>query len=456
VTRAYVQLAYLAAASLFILGLRFLSSPRTARLGNSLSMLGMLVAVVVTLLDRRILDYTWIVAGLLAGSAIGAVMGRRVKLTAMPQMVGLLNAFGGGASALVVLAEFLAGPRLAAGPALITGLGMFIGVMTFTGSLSAFGKLQGILRSSPVVFPGQRAVNLLLHLAILAAVVLVGLDPFGRRAEFLYLVLGLSAVLGVTLVLPIGGADMPVIISLLNSYSGLAAAAGGFVLGNAVLIVSGALVGATGLILSTLMCRAMNRSLLNVLFGAAGLAEGPAAEAGRRVTRYTPADAAAMLESADSVIVVPGYGLAVSQAQHVLQEAVSILQARGSQVRYAIHPVAGRMPGHMNVLLAEANVPYELLKDMEEINEEFAGADVVLVVGANDVVNPAAREKGNPLSGMPILQADRARCVLVLKRSLAPGVAGVDNPLFYQEKTMMVFGDAKELLQKVVGQLKAA
>jgi len=453
-----VHLAYLAAASLFILGLRSLSSPRTARLGNLLSMLGMLVAVVVTLLDRRIVDFTWIVAGLVVGSGIGVAMGRLVKMTAMPQMVGLLNAFGGGASALVVLAEFLLNPRMAQAPALITAGGMFIGMMTFTGSLSAFAKLQGILRGAPILFPGQRSVNLLLHLAILAAVVLFGLDLIGFRRELLYLVLILSAVVGITLVLPIGGADMPVIISLLNSYSGLAAAAGGFVLGNTVLIVSGALVGATGIILSTLMCKAMNRSLLNVLFGAvgAGGGEGQAAETGKRVTRYTPTDAAAMLENADSVIVVPGYGLAVSQAQHVLHEVVSILRARGAEVRYAIHPVAGRMPGHMNVLLAEANVPYDLMKDMEEINEEFAAADVVLVVGANDVVNPAAREKGNPLSGMPILQADRARSVLILKRSLAPGFAGVDNPLFYQDKTMMVFGDAKELLQKVVGQLKAA
>jgi NAD(P) transhydrogenase subunit beta len=451
-----VHLAYLAAISLFILGLRFLASPRTARLGNLFSMLGMLVAVVVTLLDRRIVDFTWIVAGLVVGSAIGVVMGRTVKMTAMPQMVGLLNAFGGGASALVVLAEFLANPHPDPAAALITAGGMFIGMMTFTGSVAAFAKLQGILRGSPIVFPGQRAVNLLLHLLILAAVILFGLDLVGFRPELLYLVLVLSAVVGVSLVLPIGGADMPVIISLLNSYSGLAAAAGGFVLDNTVLIVSGALVGATGIILSTLMCQAMNRSLLNVLFGAVGQGEGQTAETGRRVTRYTPADAAAMLESADSVIVVPGYGLAVSQAQHVLHEAVELLRARGAEVRYAIHPVAGRMPGHMNVLLAEANVPYDLLKDMEEINEEFAAADVVLVVGANDVVNPAAREKGNPLSGMPILQADRARSVLILKRSLAPGFAGVDNPLFYQDRTMMVFGDAKELLQKVVGQLKAA
>jgi NAD(P) transhydrogenase subunit beta len=452
-----LHLAYLAAASLFILGLRFLSSPRTARLGNRLSMLGMLVAVVVTLLDRRIVDFTWIAAGLVIGSGIGVAMGRLVKMTAMPQMVGLLNAFGGGASALVVLAEFLANPHPDPAAALITAGGMFIGMMTFTGSVAAFAKLQGILRGSPVVFPGQRALNLLLHLVILAAVILFGLDLVGFRLELLYLVLILSSVVGVTLVLPIGGADMPVIISLLNSYSGLAAAAGGFVLGNTVLIVSGALVGATGIILSTLMCRAMNRSLLNVLFGAVGGGAGAqAADAGKRVTRYTPVDAAAMLEGADSVIVVPGYGLAVSQAQHVLHEAVELLRARGAQVRYAIHPVAGRMPGHMNVLLAEANVPYDLLKDLEEINEEFAAADVVLVVGANDVVNPAAREKGNPLSGMPILQADKARSVLILKRSLAPGFAGVDNPLFYQDRTMMVFGDAKELLQKVVGQLKAA
>jgi NAD(P) transhydrogenase subunit beta len=451
-----INLAYLLSVSLFILGLRSLGSPRTARRGNLLAMSGMLVAVVITLLDRQIVTYTWIIAGVVVGSAIGAVSGRLVRLTAMPQMVAVFNAFGGGASALVVLNQFITVGGLSLSGSITTMLGMYIGMLTFTGSLLAFAKLQGVARSSPITFRGQQAFNLALNLVIVAAIVLFVLGALGHRLELLLGVMGLAAVAGVSVVMPIGGADMPVVIALLNSYSGLAAAASGFVLNNYVLIVSGALVGASGIILTNLMCQAMNRSLGNVLFGAVGQGGGGAAAEHRPVVRYTPADAAAMLENALSVIIVPGYGLAVAQAQYALQEAVQLLRRRGTSVAYAIHPVAGRMPGHMNVLLAEANVPYELLKDMEQINEEFANTDLVLVVGANDVVNPAARQKGNPLSGMPILQVDRAHSVMFIKRSLSPGFAGVENPLFYDEKTMMVFGDAKEILTRITAELKKA
>jgi NAD(P) transhydrogenase subunit beta len=333
-------------------------------------------------------------------------------------------------------------------------LGLFIGMVTLTGSLIAFAKLQELMRGAPIVFKGQTVVNALILALILAGGVFFALNSFGYRLELLLGVLVLSAVLGITLVIPVGGADMPVIIALLNSYSGLAAAAAGFAINNYVLIVSGALVGASGIILTSLMCRAMNRSLGNVLFGAVGAEISAAAGEQRQVIRYTPADAAAMLENAMSVIVVPGYGLAVAQAQYALQEAVELLRKNGTTVNYAIHPVAGRMPGHMNVLLAEASVPYELLKDMEEINEEFGNTDVVLVAGANDVVNPSAREKGNPLSGMPILQADKAQTVIIVKRSLSPGFSGVDNPLFYDPKTLMVFGDAKDVLTKIGVELK--
>jgi NAD(P) transhydrogenase subunit beta len=449
-----IRLAYLVSITLFILGLKYLSSPRTARRGNLLSMMGMLVAIVITLLDRQIVHYSWIVAGMLVGAAVGVIAGRTVKMTAMPQMVALFNAFGGGASALVVLTEFLRRPVPEPAQAVTSALGMFIGVLTFTGSLIAFAKLQGLLRSAPIVFPGQKILNLAVHALILAAGVLFVFQPVGYRFELLLSILVLSAVVGITLVIPIGGADMPVIIALLNSYSGLAAAATGFVINNYVLIVSGALVGASGIILTGLMCKAMNRSLASVLFGAVGAEQDSAGQEKRQVLRYTAADAAAMLENALSVIVVPGYGLAVAQAQYALQETVELLRRRGTAVSYAIHPVAGRMPGHMNVLLAEAKVPYELLKDMEEINEEFANTDVVLVVGANDVINPRAREKGNPLSGMPILQVDKAQTVLIVKRSLSPGFSGVDNPLFYDSKTMMVFGDGKEIMTRVAGELK--
>ncbi|RMD88300.1 MAG: NAD(P)(+) transhydrogenase (Re/Si-specific) subunit beta [Calditrichaeota bacterium] len=448
--------AYLVAAVLFIFGLKLLSSPKTARRGNLLAMLGMLIAVVVTLFDKQILDFTFIIAGLVIGGLIGAVAAKKVQMTAMPQMVALFNGFGGGASALVAISEYV---RLTGDVHvnLITTivLSILIGCVTFTGSVIAYAKLQGIVRGAPIVYAGQHFVNGLILLAIVILGGLVITQPF--QSNFIIGIVVLASVLGVLLVIPIGGADMPVVISLLNSYSGLAAAATGFVLFNNVLIVSGALVGASGLILTNLMCKAMNRSLANVLFAAVGTdgGSGSSAVADKRVTAYTAEDAAVMLESAQSVIIVPGYGLAVAQAQHVLHELATILMDRGIKVRYAIHPVAGRMPGHMNVLLAEANVPYDMLYEMDAINDDFKNTDVALVVGANDVINPAARYKKNsPLYGMPILNVDQAKTVMIIKRSLAPGFAGEDNELFYDPKTMMVFGDAKKMLTEIVQVLK--
>ncbi|MFZ0390777.1 MAG: NAD(P)(+) transhydrogenase (Re/Si-specific) subunit beta [Calditrichia bacterium] len=450
-----INLIYLVSISFFILGLKYLGSPRTARRGNLLSMLAMFIAVVVTLFDQQIVDYSYIIAGILAGSIIGIYAAKKIKMTEMPQMVALFNAFGGGASALVVLAQFSGAPDLLSlNAAITTTLSLFIGVLTFSGSVIAFAKLQGLVKSAPIVFPAHQIINLILHLAIVGLAVWFVINPLPNGMLLLMLILLLSLIVGITLVIPIGGADMPVVIALLNSYSGLAAAATGFVINNYVLIVSGALVGASGLILTNLMCKAMNRSLTNVLFGAVGQESESTATGKRPVTRYTPMDAVMMMENARSVIVVPGYGLAVAQAQYALQDLVELLRQNGTDVLYAIHPVAGRMPGHMNVLLAEANVPYDLLKDMEEINDEFQNTDMVLVVGANDVVNPAAREKGNPLSGMPILDVDKAESLVIIKRSLSPGFAGVDNELFYDQKTMMVFGDAKEMLLKMVGNLK--
>ncbi len=452
-----INLAYLVSISFFILGLKFLSSPRTARRGNLLSMTGMFIAVVVTLLDKQIVHYGYIFAGIILGSAIGAYAARKVQMTAMPQMVAIFNAFGGIASALVVLAQFQMHPNeTAVSTNLTIAITLFIGMLTFTGSVLAFAKLQGLVKSAPILFPGQKFFNALVHLVIVGLAVYFVWNPALTGMNVLLAIFLLSGVVGLTLVMPIGGADMPVVIALLNSYSGLAAAASGFVINNNVLIVSGALVGASGLILTNLMCKAMNRSLTNVLFAAVGQqSEVDKLAEAKNVTRYTPLDAAMMLENAQSVIIVPGYGLAVAQAQYALQEAVEMLRAKGINVLYAIHPVAGRMPGHMNVLLAEANVPYDLLKDLDEINEEFKNTDVVLVVGANDVVNPMAREKGNPLSGMPILNVDQARTVIIIKRSLSPGFAGVDNPLFYDPKTMMVFGDAKEVLVQLINDLKS-
>ncbi|OHB93801.1 MAG: NAD synthetase, partial [Planctomycetes bacterium RIFCSPHIGHO2_12_FULL_52_36] len=423
-----------------------------------LATLGMLIAVVVTLFDRQILDFTYIIAGIVIGGSIGAISAWQVPMTAMPQMVAILNGSGGGASAMVAVAEFL---RTTGQPGVDVSitlvLSLLIGTITFTGSLIAAGKLQGVLRGAPVVFPFQQTLSLiLLSWAIVLGVLFVISTPSLSKVVIIALI---GAVLGVLTVIPIGGADMPVVISLLNSYSGLAAALTGFVLSNNVLIISGALVGASGLILTNLMCKAMNRSLRNVLFGRVGVAEGGPAgiTEQRRVTSHTAEDAATLLGMAHSVIIVPGYGLAVAQAQYALQELAAQLGKRGINVRYAIHPVAGRMPGHMNVLLAEANVPYDLLYEMDALNDDFQRTDVALVVGANDVINPAARnKKGCPLYGMPILNVDKARTVIVCKRSLRPGFSGEDNEIFYLEKTLMVFGDAKDTLTKIVSLVKGS
>jgi len=458
-------LSYLVASVCFIVGLKMLSSPKTARRGNGFASLGMLIAIVVTLTDQKILDFTFVLGGLLVGSAIGMWFALRIKMTAMPQLVGVLNGFGGGASALVAFAEYMrisgdADLTVWTGDArldvLITlVLSVLIGTLTIVGSMIASAKLHGIMRGAPILYPLQKQINAVILLGAIVLGVFFVLDPSLWYA--LIIIAGLAAILGVTSVIPIGGADMPVVISLMNSYSGLAGAMTGFVLSNNVLIISGTLVGASGLILTNIMCKAMNRSLANVLFAGVGVDYDPSSQPAeqRSVIRYTPQDAATILESAQSVVIVPGYGLAVAQAQHALQELVNILTQRGMQVRYAIHPVAGRMPGHMNVLLAEANAPYDILLEMDQINDDFQNTDVALVIGANDVVNPSARhKKDSPLYGMPILNVDYARTVMVCKRSLNPGFAGEDNELFYNDKTMMVFGDAKDTVTKIVQLMK--
>ncbi len=453
-----VRLSYLFAAILFIFALKALSSPRTARRGNLVGALGMLVAIVCTLLSGG-LQWQWIIIGLAIGAVGGGVLALTVKMTAMPQMVAMLNGFGGLASATVVIAEFWR-PEAANTNlyfVITVGISTLIGWITFTGSMVAFAKLQGVVvPGRPVTFPFQRVANFGALLVTIGLIVLLGYHPETRIV--LVPVAVLSAGLGILFVIPIGGADMPVVICLLNSYSGLAAAATGFVLGNAGLIIAGALVGASGIILTQLMCKAMNRSLVNVLFGAVGTeGGGPAGEGGeeRRVTSWTAQDVALALDSAGLVVVCPGYGMAVAQAQHAIKEMTDILTEKGVRVVFGIHPVAGRMPGHMNVLLAEADVPYDMLLELDEANAELEHADVAFILGANDVVNPAARtEKGSPIYGMPILNADKARRVIICKRSLRPGFAGVENDLFYADNTAMLFGDAKEMVNEVVKALK--
>jgi len=417
-------------------------------------------AIVGTLLDRQIVSFTWIIGGMVIGSAIGWAAAKYVKMTSMPQMVGLLNGFGGGASALVAVAEFLKlakNPPMPMDSSITIILGVFIGGITLTGSFMAFAKLEGLVSGSPITFPLQKTLNAILILTILAlSVYIVGWEP---DMLFFWIIVAISLIYGVLFVLPIGGADMPVVISLLNSFSGLAACAAGFVVKNNVLIVSGSLVGAAGLILTQIMCKAMNRCLTNVLFSAFGTgdkAAGGAGNAGDKSVRSVDSEEAAMVIGyAQTVIIVPGYGMAAAQAQHAVRELTELLQGRGVEVKFAIHPVAGRMPGHMNVLLAEANVPYTLLHDMDDINPEFPHTDVVLVIGANDVVNPAARnDKGSPIYGMPILDVDKARNVIMMKRSLNPGFAGIENELFYNPKTLMYFGSAKEKVQELVSQVK--
>ena len=451
----WIPLAYLLASSLFILGLKRLSSPRTAPGGNRLAAVGMLIAVVATLLDQQIVRYEAIIAGAAVGALIGGVTAFRVQMTAMPQMVAAFNGLGGGASALVAGAELirlaLAGTPPDPTVSVPIVLGTVIGAVTLTGSAVAFAKLQELIGGAPMVYTGQQIVNGLLTLGMLAIAVLLVIEPADLR--LFWGLLAITSLLGVLLIIPIGGADMPVVISLLNAYSGLAACATGFVIGNQGLVICGSLVGASGMILTQIMCRAMNRSLVNVLFGAFGAAPtaGAVTSATGTVKSGTADDAAAILDAARSVIIVPGYGLAVAQAQHAVRELASLLLERGVDVKYAIHPVAGRMPGHMNVLLAEADVPYEQLVEMEEINPSFPHTDVALVIGANDVTNPDARDNpASPIYGMPILEVDRARTVMVCKRSMNTGFAGVDNPLYTLPQTMMLFGDAKDTAEKVM------
>jgi NAD(P) transhydrogenase subunit beta len=458
---ALEQLLYLLAAVLFVIGLKRLSSPVTARHGNRLSGVGMLIAIGVTLFDRGILSFEAIAVGVVVGSALGLWMARAVKMTAMPQMVALLNGFGGGASLLVGGAEFLkvelAGATPALDTAITTQLSLLIGAVTLSGSLIAWAKLQEVMTGKPITFPMQKTVNALTFLVIAA----LAAYQIGTPEQVLwpfYAVIGLSLALGILLVIPIGGADMPVVISLLNSYSGIAAAMTGFVIHNNLLIIAGALVGSSGIILSQIMCKAMNRSLTNVLFGAFGGASASGAKSaeGLTVRQVSVEDAAVQLGYAQFVIVVPGYGLAVAQAQHAVRELADLIERRGGEVKYAIHPVAGRMPGHMNVLLAEANVPYEKLCEMDQINDDFQRADVALVIGANDVVNPAARsDPGSPIYGMPILNADQAKSIIVMKRGMSAGFAGIENDLFYNPKTAMLFGDAKKSLTSLVSEIKA-
>jgi H+-translocating NAD(P) transhydrogenase subunit beta len=458
-----INLTYVVAALLLVLGIKRLSSPATARSGNVVAAVGMVIAIVSTLFDDDIDTYWLMALGMAIGAVIGFASARLVKMTAMPQMVALFNGVGGGAAALIAAAEF---HRLAPAGGHVAGdvigailFSALIGSISFSGSLIAFGKLQEVLPGRPIVFAGQQAFNAVLFAALLAVGAIAGATEDGR---WLVALLVGALLFGVLLVLPIGGADMPVVISLLNAFTGLAAASAGFVLDNVALIIGGTLVGASGTLLTILMGRAMNRSLANVLFGAFGAAPaaGPAAVAasdGQAVREITAEDAAVMLAYARRVVIVPGYGLAVAQAQHNVRELADLLERRGVDVRYAIHPVAGRMPGHMNVLLAEANVPYPQLYDMEDINPEFPRTDVALVVGANDVTNPAARENAeSPLYGMPILDVDHAANVIVLKRSMNPGFAGIDNELYFNPKTAMLFGDAKASVEKLVAAVKAA
>jgi H+-translocating NAD(P) transhydrogenase subunit beta len=459
------EIAYLLSPVLFFVGLKRMQSPATARAGNGLASLAMLIAILATLVDNQVVSWTTILIGMAIGGSIGGVAARTVKMTSMPEMVGLFNGSGGGASALVAAAEFMRLSATGVAPSVTTGftiaLSMLIGAVTFTGSLVAFGKLAGHVTGNPVTFPLQKPINALIFLAILAlgaaVAVMGGLGGMDSTMVFIVFTI-LASVLGVLLVIPIGGADMPVVISLLNSYSGLAASAAGFIVGNMVLIISGALVGSAGLILTMLMCKAMNRSLANVVFGAFG-GEGAkgAVTSGDKTARSVDAEQAAMLLAyAGNVVVVPGYGLAVSQAQHELRKLMDMLEERGVDVRYAIHPVAGRMPGHMNVLLAEADVPYDKLFDLDQINDDFSRTDVVVVVGANDVVNPEARNPDSIIAGMPILDVDKARNVIVIKRSLSPGFAGIDNPLFYLDNTLMFFADAKQAISDMSKEVRDA
>ena len=457
-----VNLTYLVASVLFVLGLKGLTHPRTAVRGNLLAALAMLLAIVVTLLDRHIVEFHYILAGLVIGGAVGVLLAVKIQMTDMPQLVALFNGFGGGASVLVASAALTEAAALATGAAAIqltiaTAASGVIGAVTFWGSLVAFAKLQGLINERSFHVPAQRVVSTVLGLLCVALGVWLVMSP--QTLVLYWGVVAAAAILGVLLVMPIGGADMPVVIALLNSFSGLAAAATGFVLNNNVLIIAGSLVGASGLILTQIMCRAMNRSLANVMTGMAPpAASGGAGEdevyAGK-VKSAASEEVAMLFDAARRVVIVPGYGMAVSQAQHAVRDLTNLLESRGIEVDFAIHPVAGRMPGHMNVLLAEADIDYDKLKEMDDINPTFRQTDVALVIGANDVVNPVARtDADSPIAGMPILDVDKARTVVVIKRSLSPGFAGIANPLFAADNTLMMFGDGKKAVLELIGALK--
>jgi NAD(P) transhydrogenase subunit beta len=474
--KAFAILIYLISSVLFIIGIKRLASIKTARQGNMLAATGMLLAILITAFDQKILRYELILAGIIIGSLIGAVLAMRIAMTGMPQMVALLNGFGGGASLLVAIAEFEGLLNIPLNTGISIFFSILIGGVTLTGSLIAFGKLQGLVTEKAVVYPLQHPLNALLILVSIALGILLCMSPeslasiqqmtgntgYVDRNAIMLAIAGLSLLLGILLVIPIGGADMPVVISLLNSYSGIAAATTGFILKNNVLIITGSLVGASGIILTQIMCKSMNRSLLNVLLGGFGSTAGgggpTTAVSGKQIVvkEVGVEEAAMVFDAATSVIIVPGYGMAVAQAQHVVKELADLLGKRGASVKFAIHPVAGRMPGHMNVLLADASVPYEQLFEMDQINDEFATTDIALIIGANDVTNPAARhDKASPIYGMPILNCDKARTVVVIKRSLRPGYAGIDNELYGYDNTLMYLGDAKDAISKLATEIKS-
>lgn len=460
-----INLLYIAAAILFIFGLKMLGNARKARKGNMISAIGMLIAIIAALVSHNVLQWQWVAVGMLAGTIVGAFGARMVAMTAMPEMVALFNGFGGAASLLVGWAEYQryvsAGQVMTVSvlSLLIISVTILIGGVTFTGSVIAWGKLAEKIPSKPIQYPGQQIVNALILILLIGGTLIFAplrdqmiMDSYA----ILLMIVVSSCILGITFVIPIGGGDMPVVISLLNSFSGMAACAAGFVITNNVLIVAGALVGSSGIILTTIMCKAMNRKLTNVLFSGFGSGKVKAGAGFHgEANPISVEDAYILLEAAGSVLIVPGYGMAVAQAQHAIQELAAQLEENGTEVNFAIHPVAGRMPGHMNVLLAEANVPYEKLKEMDDVNPTIEMVDVVIVIGANDVVNPAARtDESSPIYGMPIIDVDKARTVIVMKRSLNPGFAGIDNPLFFLENTRMLFGDAKKTTQGLVAEFK--
>lgn len=458
-----IEVSYLISSILFIFGIKKLSSPKTARQGNLLAAIGMLIAIVVTLFDQHVLTFEWIIIGLIVGGTIGVLMALKTPMTGMPQMVGLLNGFGGGASLLVAISEYYKMKNFPnwtfnVETDITIALSILIGAVTFTGSLIAFGKLQGIVTGKVVKYPLQHPINLFLLVITFALSAWFVVDP---NLEWIVITIAaISLLLGVLLVLPIGGADMPVAISLLNSYSGLAGAMTGFVLKNNELIIAGALVGASGIILTLIMCRGMNRSLMNVVLGgwesAGSGGTTTATDSAKGQVKSIDSEELAMLfDAAENIIIVPGYGMAVAQAQHAVRDLVNILESKGKKVRFAIHPVAGRMPGHMNVLLAEAQISYDKMLAMEDINDDFPNTDIALIIGANDVVNPAARhDKNSPIFGMPILNADYAKTVIINKRSMSAGYAGIDNELFFYPNALMYFGDAKEAITKLTHEIK--